>query len=51
VSRLGTGSEGLGMQDLEANAKLRYSAILEAESGVVPKSGKEWGGFILQRQT
>ena len=38
---MGTESEGLGTQDLEANTELRDSAFSRAESAVVPFEMKE----------
>ena len=38
---MGTESEGLGTQDLEANTELRHSAFSRVESAVVPFKVRE----------
>ena len=49
---VGTESEELGTQDLEANTKLRHSAFPRAESAVLPFEEREgMEGGIHQRQT
>ena len=41
LGRMGTESEGLGTQDLEANTELRHSAFSRAESAVMPFDMRE----------
>ena len=49
---VGIESEGLRIQDLEANIEMRHSAFSRVESAVVPFEAREvCRGSILHRQT